>query len=685
MGPTLKSRADIAARLYNDLTADGFNFQFVGATNTTPGYLPTSPVDQTFHNGYPGISTSGLLSAMQTQAFLNVNPNIVLLHIGTNNVGGSEPAAVSDVSSMIDMIESHNSSTEIFLAQIVPFPGHDTFVNQYNTDLAALANTKDSAGDHVVIVDMNTNFFSSGNTLSPDNEHPNAGSYTWMAQQWNNAIVASLAPTGVHTWDASGTGAHTDGSGTWDTTSNNWWNGTASVPWANANNDVATFGTFNGSAGTVTLGTGINVGGITFNLATSGTYTIAGNTLTLGGTSAPITTNANATISSAIAGPAVLVKQGLGTLILTGANSSAGTNVGQGVLSVQNLASGTSLGTGPVTLSGGTLRLAGQATNTNLQQTLGVNGYNNDIIWSKAESSASLSYSASTTAQIASWVWYENGVIGSQGLPIDNGSPTARTFPSAANSSVQFQFAPYGTAAARNNNGLVLHAGVNGSLTLAAPGSFQKVELLTSTQGGTGTTWNATLNFADGSHTVESNINDPDWTQATSNDALLNTGFDNGSLYAGTLNLREHDFALSPADQAKTLNSISFNTVSSSADGLVVFAVSGLDVNTTVQSYANNVSVAADSTIDVENTPHHGNGQLGDRQQQALLDGNHRGQPDGRHDHAHRESDIRSGLRNDADFGRARRRRYSPYDHEEQHRELSSSTPPRRASSLARK
>ena len=84
------------------------------------------------------------------------------------------------------------------------------------------------------------------------------------------------------------------------------------------------------------------------------------------------------------------------------------------------------------------MRLNGTAANPNLQQILGVSGYNNDVVWSRAESSASLSYSASTNAQIASWVWYEQGVIGSQGLPVNDGSPTARSFTSAVNRACSF-------------------------------------------------------------------------------------------------------------------------------------------------------------------------------------------------------------------------------------------------------
>ena len=78
-------------------------------------------------------------------------------------------------------------------------------------------------------------------------------------------------------WDpsqtASGTGS--GGTGTWDTSTANWFNGTSDVAWTNAYDPVAVFA---GSAGTVTLGTGITASSAHFS--TSG-YTVTSNTLTL--------------------------------------------------------------------------------------------------------------------------------------------------------------------------------------------------------------------------------------------------------------------------------------------------------------------------------------------------------------------------------------------------------------------
>src|SRR5215207_4459565 len=95
--------------------------------------------------------------------------------------------------------------------------------------------------------------------------------------------VTTLARAALLTWDSDATFANgiTDGSGTWDTTLANWNNGSADVPWQNANNDIAVFGnglTGGTTAATVTLGTAITAGGLTFNTSSlASNYTIAGN------------------------------------------------------------------------------------------------------------------------------------------------------------------------------------------------------------------------------------------------------------------------------------------------------------------------------------------------------------------------------------------------------------------------
>lgn len=112
------------------------------------------------------------------------------------------------------------------------------------------------------------------------------------------AVLFLAAPSQATslTWDSGGASPANpaDGSGTWDTTAARWSNGGSDAVWNNANKDTAVFGNTNGAAGTVTLGTAITAGGLTFNAPGSGMYVIGsgtfGNsgTLTLTGATNPI-------------------------------------------------------------------------------------------------------------------------------------------------------------------------------------------------------------------------------------------------------------------------------------------------------------------------------------------------------------------------------------------------------------
>jgi autotransporter-associated beta strand protein len=103
------------------------------------------------------------------------------------------------------------------------------------------------------------------------------------------ALLAQLAivpwsPAATLIFDGNtGTTGAQDGSGNWDTTTTDWWNGTSDVAWDNTTPGNAVFGVNSGAAGTITVGSGINIVNITNNSPGSGAYTIGGNPLTLAG------------------------------------------------------------------------------------------------------------------------------------------------------------------------------------------------------------------------------------------------------------------------------------------------------------------------------------------------------------------------------------------------------------------
>jgi fibronectin-binding autotransporter adhesin len=204
------------------------------------------------------------------------------------------------------------------------------------------------------------------------------------------ALLAGAGKAATYFWDADGSstgnsllGAGLGGSGTWDTSTPNWWNGaTADLAWPNlvSPGDTAIFG---GSAGTVTLGSALNANGLTFAVSD---YTLTGagaNNLTLTGATPTITvlntgdqatinTNislaANATFGGAgnlklggvISGLGFsITKTGTGAVTLSGANDfTGGLTLNAGTVVATNAAA---MGTGALTLKGGVLQLAGDA------------------------------------------------------------------------------------------------------------------------------------------------------------------------------------------------------------------------------------------------------------------------------------------------------------------------------------
>ncbi len=170
-------------------------------------------------------------------------------------------------------------------------------------------------------------------------------------------LLAAPLASSAATVSWYGNGSTAGGGGAWDLSSLDWFDGTNFNLWNNANNDIASFG--GTTAGTVTLGANLNIGGLTF---TTAGYTIAqgaGTTLTLG-SPATFTMTASGTVNAIIAGSNSLTKTGSGVLTLGGINTySGGTTISAGPTVAGSGSAGTAaivmkngsaLGTGDITI-----------------------------------------------------------------------------------------------------------------------------------------------------------------------------------------------------------------------------------------------------------------------------------------------------------------------------------------------
>jgi autotransporter-associated beta strand protein len=323
--------------VYNLLNPVAPNFQFIGAATINPGSLPTSPIDETHHNGYSSYATLDLLNNLngldQTRynqfggAERNPNggywltggngtgrsavfPDIVLLLVGANDifqqVNYNNPQInvtnyKTNLTALINEIVTLRPNAKVITADVTPWPSESSYVTTIVSTVHTVVTNFQSQGAQVSEVDLNTQFPANG--ISSDGLHPNDTGYTFMAGQWFNAILS--ISTGV----------------------------SSCIP-GNSTVTVATNATLdlNGNQATISGLTG------------SGNVTLGNGVLTLA-----IPNTVNNTFNGAISGSGSLTMTGGGTLTLTGNNFyTGGTTISNGTLFVQGNSSG------PINVAGGT-------------------------------------------------------------------------------------------------------------------------------------------------------------------------------------------------------------------------------------------------------------------------------------------------------------------------------------------
>jgi lysophospholipase L1-like esterase len=165
----------------------GLDITFVGTFSNGPNTVSNVPFPKN-HEGVSGETIAQIHNRVKNQA-LRDNPNIVLLHAGTNDMWNGPTGAPDRLGSLIDDLTTRLPNALIVVSNIIPWPQMASNVNQYNSQLATVVNQRINQGKNVIFVDQNTGFPS--NELA-DGIHPNAQGYARMAAKWFNAIYEYL-------------------------------------------------------------------------------------------------------------------------------------------------------------------------------------------------------------------------------------------------------------------------------------------------------------------------------------------------------------------------------------------------------------------------------------------------------------------------------------------------------------
>lgn len=183
------------ALLWNQLQADGHtDIDFVG-TQAPQGCGVAHDGD---HEGHGGALVTTVAEQNQLPPWLAAaDPDVVLMHFGTNDVWSNRPTAtiLAAYGTLVDQMRAHNPDVTVLVAQIIPMnPSSCAECGARVVDLnAAIPGWAESVGTErspVVVVDQWTGFDTVTDTY--DGVHPNAAGDQKMAAGWSPALSGAI-------------------------------------------------------------------------------------------------------------------------------------------------------------------------------------------------------------------------------------------------------------------------------------------------------------------------------------------------------------------------------------------------------------------------------------------------------------------------------------------------------------
>ncbi|MBN1609503.1 MAG: endoglucanase [Polyangiaceae bacterium] len=142
----------------------------------------------TVESGYSTYGTPGIADKVPAPAF-NTIPDIVLLHIGTNDLTSSDAKSTTAdrLDKLLTKIASAAPDALVVVAQVIPLGYSSTDWTTYNSKIPGLVEAHAAKGEHMTVVDM---------SKLPSNQlngvHPTDQGYATMAGYWYDSIKGYL-------------------------------------------------------------------------------------------------------------------------------------------------------------------------------------------------------------------------------------------------------------------------------------------------------------------------------------------------------------------------------------------------------------------------------------------------------------------------------------------------------------
>lgn len=203
------------ARLWEALNASyAGRFDFVGTLQSNPSCTPAN--FDADNQGYSSSLITEIATGVTTartcdptcptmadvaQAFVTADPDVVLMHFGTNDVwNGRAPADIlNGYSQVVDAARAANPNVVVLVAQIIPMnvteatcagctcAGCPTAIPALDAQIVGWAAGKSTAESPVVVVDQLTGYDATADNR--DGVHPNDSGSQKIADRWLSALT----------------------------------------------------------------------------------------------------------------------------------------------------------------------------------------------------------------------------------------------------------------------------------------------------------------------------------------------------------------------------------------------------------------------------------------------------------------------------------------------------------------
>ncbi len=180
--------------LWYKLYDENFEANFVGSQKAGQDIHPSFDYDNEGHPAW----TSYELAEHTYKWVKNANPDIILLHAGSNDWDDSV-RGIEDILDAIGRYEREEKrKIKVFVALILDRVRHEEWIVRFNRNLRSLVNKRIKNGDDLVLLNMYSGAGIDYKNDMSDNTHPNDRGYEKMANIWFGGITGLTTPTKVY-------------------------------------------------------------------------------------------------------------------------------------------------------------------------------------------------------------------------------------------------------------------------------------------------------------------------------------------------------------------------------------------------------------------------------------------------------------------------------------------------------